>query len=242
MSKFTGVDKKSEEVVELEVGTKILCEALVEKRNLEEVFGWNPLMRRGSGKIPETLGRKVFCSGTIESALFNFHSFLIVVLLGICTCTYVRMQFPAILEQRTGRRLHVLACLYWSSANSFVDDSQSMNSTDVQTGCATCDTGKHHFGSPIRSRGYLGPNIIAIELDGYKHGIRGTTTSYVILLGLCSQCAKENPVRSHLKYMCHAVILDHFKYQVPKEIHSAAKVQEAQLQWRIHDKLILLQS
>ncbi|GAV87819.1 DUF1242 domain-containing protein, partial [Cephalotus follicularis] len=27
-----------------------------------------------------------------------------VVLLGICTCTYLKMQFPAILEQRTGFR------------------------------------------------------------------------------------------------------------------------------------------
>ncbi|XVE85294.1 hypothetical protein DITRI_Ditri17bG0080300 [Diplodiscus trichospermus] len=38
------------------------------------------------------------------SALFNFHSFLTVVLLGICTCTYLKLQFPAILEQRTGFR------------------------------------------------------------------------------------------------------------------------------------------
>ncbi|KAK1257000.1 hypothetical protein QJS04_geneDACA022492 [Acorus gramineus] len=38
------------------------------------------------------------------SALFNFHSFLTVVLLVICTCTYVKMHFPAILEQRTGFR------------------------------------------------------------------------------------------------------------------------------------------
>uniref|UniRef100_F6HG78 Protein kish n=2 Tax=Vitis vinifera TaxID=29760 RepID=F6HG78_VITVI len=38
------------------------------------------------------------------SALFNFHSFLTVVLLGICTCTYLKMQFPAILEHRTGFR------------------------------------------------------------------------------------------------------------------------------------------
>ncbi|CAA2976617.1 kish-like [Olea europaea subsp. europaea] len=36
------------------------------------------------------------------SALFNFHSFLTVVLLGICTCTYLKMQFPAVLEKRTG--------------------------------------------------------------------------------------------------------------------------------------------
>ncbi|CAN8244174.1 unnamed protein product [Cochlearia groenlandica] len=38
------------------------------------------------------------------SALFNFHSFLTVVLLVICTCTYLKMQFPAILEQKTGFR------------------------------------------------------------------------------------------------------------------------------------------
>ncbi|KAJ8616374.1 hypothetical protein MRB53_035746 [Persea americana] len=38
------------------------------------------------------------------SALFNFHSFLTVVLLVICTCTYIKMQFPTILEQRTGFR------------------------------------------------------------------------------------------------------------------------------------------
>ncbi|KAK8485544.1 hypothetical protein V6N11_026920 [Hibiscus sabdariffa] len=38
------------------------------------------------------------------SALFNFHSFLTVLLLGICTCTFVRMQFPALFELRTGFR------------------------------------------------------------------------------------------------------------------------------------------
>ncbi|WJX39530.1 hypothetical protein P8452_27062 [Trifolium repens] len=38
------------------------------------------------------------------SVLFNFHSFLTVILLGICACTYFKMQFPAILEQRTGFR------------------------------------------------------------------------------------------------------------------------------------------
>uniref|UniRef100_A0A2N9H7A8 Protein FAR1-RELATED SEQUENCE n=1 Tax=Fagus sylvatica TaxID=28930 RepID=A0A2N9H7A8_FAGSY len=36
------------------------------------------------------------------SALFNFHSFLTVVLLVICTCTFLKMQFPTILEQKTG--------------------------------------------------------------------------------------------------------------------------------------------
>ncbi|KAK3030620.1 hypothetical protein RJ639_035824 [Escallonia herrerae] len=39
-----------------------------------------------------------------QSALFNFHSFLTVVLLMICTCTFLKMQFPAILEQKTGFR------------------------------------------------------------------------------------------------------------------------------------------
>ncbi|KAK8561962.1 hypothetical protein V6N12_049017 [Hibiscus sabdariffa] len=38
------------------------------------------------------------------SSLFIFHSFLKAVLLGICTCTYLKMKFPAILEQRTGFR------------------------------------------------------------------------------------------------------------------------------------------
>ncbi|CAN6358043.1 unnamed protein product, partial [Urochloa humidicola] len=38
------------------------------------------------------------------SALFNFNSFLTVVLLVICTCTYIKMQFPAILNDRTGFR------------------------------------------------------------------------------------------------------------------------------------------
>ncbi|XP_022634534.1 uncharacterized protein LOC106755653 isoform X1 [Vigna radiata var. radiata] len=38
------------------------------------------------------------------SALFNFHSFLTVILLGICACTYFKMQFPAILDQKTGFR------------------------------------------------------------------------------------------------------------------------------------------
>ncbi|PQQ09764.1 protein kish [Prunus yedoensis var. nudiflora] len=38
------------------------------------------------------------------SALFNFNSFLTVVLLVICTCTFLKMQFPAVLEQKTGFR------------------------------------------------------------------------------------------------------------------------------------------
>ncbi|PVH66097.1 hypothetical protein PAHAL_1G148100 [Panicum hallii] len=38
------------------------------------------------------------------SALFNFHSFVTVVLLLICTCTYLKMHFPSLLIRRTGFR------------------------------------------------------------------------------------------------------------------------------------------
>ncbi|XP_057511356.1 uncharacterized protein LOC130793594 isoform X2 [Actinidia eriantha] len=38
------------------------------------------------------------------SALFNFHSFLTVVLLVICICTYRKMQFPTLIEQKAGFR------------------------------------------------------------------------------------------------------------------------------------------
>ncbi|CAI0627271.1 unnamed protein product, partial [Linum tenue] len=44
----------------------------------------------------------LWCVSFPQSALFNFHSFLTVVLLVICTCTYVKMHFPAILEHKTG--------------------------------------------------------------------------------------------------------------------------------------------
>ncbi|MCO5614844.1 hypothetical protein L7F22_069128 [Adiantum nelumboides] len=58
------------------------------------------------------------------SALFNFQSFLTVVLLGICTCTYVKMQFPTILEHRTGfrgffwkaARIALLPWIWWALA------------------------------------------------------------------------------------------------------------------------------
>ncbi|KAH0452859.1 hypothetical protein IEQ34_017183 [Dendrobium chrysotoxum] len=53
------------------------------------------------------------------SALFNFHSFLTVVLLVICTCTYIKMQFPAMLEQRTGAH----KCWWGVYYNVFCRDS-----------------------------------------------------------------------------------------------------------------------
>lgn len=45
------------------------------------------------------------------SALFDFKSFLTVVLLVICTCTYVKMMYPSALSQKTGFR-----GLFWKAA------------------------------------------------------------------------------------------------------------------------------
>lgn len=53
-----------------------------------------------------------------QSALFNFHSFLTVVLLVICTCTFVKMQFPTFLEHRTGYLLP--AAYFFGFSLSFV--------------------------------------------------------------------------------------------------------------------------
>nr|XP_010318674.1 protein kish isoform X1 [Solanum lycopersicum]XP_010318675.1 protein kish isoform X1 [Solanum lycopersicum] len=40
----------------------------------------------------------------LKQKLFKTGKFRYVVLLWICTCTYVKMHFPALLEQRTGFR------------------------------------------------------------------------------------------------------------------------------------------
>ncbi|KAL0910321.1 hypothetical protein M5K25_021291 [Dendrobium thyrsiflorum] len=69
-------------------------------------------LRRPSAALPPHRTPSTSCSSSslpfgkayCKSALFNFHSFLTVVLLVICTCTYIKMQFPAVLEQRTGFR------------------------------------------------------------------------------------------------------------------------------------------
>eukprot|EP00884_Botryococcus_braunii_P004633 jgi/Botrbrau1/14170/Bobra.182_3s0108.1 len=45
------------------------------------------------------------------SALFDFNAFLTVVLLTICTCTYVKMSAPSVLNQRKGFR-----GLFWKAA------------------------------------------------------------------------------------------------------------------------------
>ena len=36
------------------------------------------------------------------SALFEFKAFLIVILLTICTCTYVKLKTPSVFSDRTG--------------------------------------------------------------------------------------------------------------------------------------------
>jgi hypothetical protein len=45
------------------------------------------------------------------SALFDFKAFLTVVLLTICTCTYVKLKAPKVLSQRTG-----FFGLFWKAA------------------------------------------------------------------------------------------------------------------------------
>ncbi|EIE26767.1 hypothetical protein WJX75_006855 [Coccomyxa subellipsoidea] len=45
------------------------------------------------------------------SALFDFKAFLTVVLLTICTCTYIKGKFPSLLNDRTGFR-----GLFWKAA------------------------------------------------------------------------------------------------------------------------------
>lgn len=39
----------------------------------------------------------------MQSALFNFQSLLTVILLLICTCTYVRSIVPSLLDSRLGK-------------------------------------------------------------------------------------------------------------------------------------------
>ncbi|KAG2493380.1 hypothetical protein HYH03_008512 [Edaphochlamys debaryana] len=45
------------------------------------------------------------------SALFDFNSFIVVVLLTICTCTYVKLIYPAALTAKTGFK-----GLFWKAA------------------------------------------------------------------------------------------------------------------------------
>ncbi|KAK6795647.1 hypothetical protein RDI58_009101 [Solanum bulbocastanum] len=67
-----------------------------------------------------TLNKRIWKSrirSSHMSALFNFHSFLTVVLLWICTCTYVKMHFPALLEQRTEQVYQIVfRGFFWKTA------------------------------------------------------------------------------------------------------------------------------
>ena len=44
----------------------------------------------------------------IQSALFNFQSLLLVILLLICTCTYVRAVAPRLIDRNKEGYVHVL--------------------------------------------------------------------------------------------------------------------------------------
>lgn len=63
----------------------------------------------------------IICLLFSQSALFNFHSFLTVVLLLICTCTFLKMQFPTFLEQKTGLFPLFSAYLIEKFISSFYD-------------------------------------------------------------------------------------------------------------------------
>uniref|UniRef100_A0A0E0HBH4 Protein kish n=2 Tax=Oryza TaxID=4527 RepID=A0A0E0HBH4_ORYNI len=68
------------------------------------------------GEPPPEAGRP----GSAMSALFNFNSFLTVVLLVICTCTYIKIQFPAILNDRTGCGVLVKICYHGERLSPWV--------------------------------------------------------------------------------------------------------------------------
>ncbi|CAH2057032.1 unnamed protein product, partial [Thlaspi arvense] len=84
------------EVGQLE-NPRIYCSFRRERRKRKQIKGAN---KRENSKKQLNM-----------SALFNFHSFLTVVLLGICTCTYLKMQFPALLEQKTGTPFGNCCCI-----------------------------------------------------------------------------------------------------------------------------------
>lgn len=65
------------------------------------------------------------------SALFNFQSFLIVVLLTICACTYVKLTRPALLSDRTGFR-----GLFWKAARIGERLSPWVSVSCILMGCA----------------------------------------------------------------------------------------------------------
>ncbi|XP_057511353.1 uncharacterized protein LOC130793592 isoform X2 [Actinidia eriantha] len=80
------------------------CDGGVETSHLNTRIWKGSSEREGEGERErEREKRNVQSESEVMSALFNFHSFLTVVLLVICTCTYLKMQFPTLLEQKTCR-------------------------------------------------------------------------------------------------------------------------------------------
>ncbi|KAJ0037428.1 hypothetical protein Pint_23700 [Pistacia integerrima] len=80
------------------------------------------------------------------SALFNFRSFLTVQMLGICTCPFLKLQFPALLEQRTGSspgcpEFNAFSAEFrafsWKAARIAVVDKGERLSPWVAVGCFT---------------------------------------------------------------------------------------------------------
>jgi hypothetical protein len=50
-----------------------------------------------------------------KSALFNFESLLVVILLIICSCAYIRAQYPALLDSSDGTHTGIKG-LMWKAA------------------------------------------------------------------------------------------------------------------------------
>ncbi|KAH7513703.1 hypothetical protein FEM48_Zijuj11G0009200 [Ziziphus jujuba var. spinosa] len=76
------------------------------------------------------------------SALFNFNSFLTVVLLVICTCTFLKMQFPTFLEQKTGL---VLGVFCFGTESRIMDYEDRYGCFSVDIGGSTYLSWHHRF-------------------------------------------------------------------------------------------------
>ncbi|KAF7319052.1 hypothetical protein HMN09_00241400 [Mycena chlorophos] len=64
---------------------------------------WAHLDRRRQSLRPFHVTVTAFSTTPTMSALFNFQSLLLVILLLICTCTYVRAIFPSLIDRnKTG--------------------------------------------------------------------------------------------------------------------------------------------
>ncbi len=55
------------------------------------------------------------------SALFNFHALLTVIVLSICTCTYIHAYAPSWLDSHKTVRRNIVNSIYWFRSRAFVD-------------------------------------------------------------------------------------------------------------------------